>query len=136
MEKLDKKKICLIVLAAVIVLAAYWYYSSTQWERDFEIRYVEYVGKSQKGNYSGKSYYLYEITNKTNHTLTDVYAVISVEDLMDEFEYEDLIEYNIKAGETVEYRIYTEDYEEAAEAQGETLVFVSSVEIVKIKYSK
>ena len=132
-----KKKVWIIILLLVIIVAAYWYYSSTQWERDFEIRYIEYVSGRKTGNSSGRSYYLYEITNKTNHTLTDVYAVISVEAVVpDEFEYEDLVEHRIKAGETVEYRIYTEDYEEAAAEQGERLTSVYSVEIVEIKYSK
>lgn len=134
MEKLSKKKICLIILAVVVIVAAYWYYSSTQWERDFEIRYVDYVSSKNDTDYN---YYLYEITNKTNHVLTDVYAVIAVTDYMEEsFEYDDLIEYRIRPGETVEYRIYKKDYREAAEKQGEDLSWVISVDIVKIKYSK
>lgn len=135
MEKLSKKKICLIVLAIVIIVAAYWYYSSTQWERDFEIRYVDYVGESAKGNHSGSSYYLYEITNTTSRTVTDVYAVIEVTGLMEKsFEYDDLVEHRIRPGETVEYRIYTKDYKETADKRG--FSWITSVDIVKIKYSK
>ena len=135
MEKLSKKKICLIVLAIVIIVAAYWYYSSTQWERDFEIRYVDYVSDKNNKDYN---YYLYEITNKTNHTLTDVYAVISVETIYGDFEYEDSVSHRIKPGETVEYKLYNKDYNREAENRGMELgaFSVYSVDIVKIKYSK
>ena len=132
-----KKKVWIIILLLVVIVAAYWYYSSTQWERDFDIRYVEYVRDGALFESSDYSYYLYEITNKTNRVLTDVYAVIEVTDYTEEsFEYDDLIERSIRPGETVEYKIYTKDYKKAAEKQGEDLGMIISVDIVKIEYSK
>lgn len=127
-----KKKLWIIIplLVVVIIVAAYWYNSSTQWERDFEIRYVDYVSD---GN---NSYYLYEITNKTNHTLKDVDAVIYVETMYGDFEYEDSVSYRVKPGETVEYKLYNKDYKREAEKRGMELgaFSVYSVDIVKIKY--
>lgn len=131
-----KKKIWLLIPLLVIVVAVIWYVSSTQWTRDFDLRYVDYVSSWETGNHSGKSYRIYEITNNTDRTLKDVSVVILVEDLMDEFKYEDFVVSRIRPGETVEYRLYDKDYEEAADEQGEILISVTGVEIVKIKYSR
>lgn len=141
MEKRMNKKWFLIPLAVmliVMVLVVVWYVSSTQWTRDFDLRYVDYVSESERGNLSGSSYYLYEITNNTNRTLKDVSVVILVDGIVEDFEYEDSVSYRIKPGETVEYRLYAKDYEKVAEERGIELGFlsVSSVDIVKIKYSK
>ena len=131
-----KKKMWIFIPLLVVLVATIWYVSSTQWTRDFDIQYVDYVSSWETGNHSGDSYYLYEITNNTNRTLKDVSVVILVEDLMDEFEYEDQVAYSIHPGETIEYKLYSKDYKKAAEEQGEILVSVTSVEIVEIKYSK
>lgn len=133
-----KKKYWFIIPLVVVVVAVVWYVSSTQWTRDFDIRYVDYVSESEKGNLSGSSYYLYEITNNTNRTLKDVSVVILVDKIGEEFEYEDSVSYRIKPGETVEYKLFSKDYEKVAEERGITLGFlsVSSVDIVKIKYSR
>ncbi len=131
-----KKKIWFIIPLLVVVVAVVWYVSSTQWTRDFELRYVDFVGERETGNLSGSSYYLYEITNNTNRTLKDVSVVIFVDDVGKDFEYEDLVTYSIKPGETIKYKLYTKDYQKAAEEQGEILAGVSSVDIVKIKYSR
>ena len=50
----------------IIIVAVIWYVSSTQWTRDFDIQYVGYVSESEKGNYSGSSYKVYEITLRTH----------------------------------------------------------------------
>lgn len=135
-----KNKKGLILLLAVIIVAiiaaVIWYVSSTQWTRDFDLRYVEYVSDWETGNYSGKSYELYEITNKTNHTLKEVSVVISVDAFSDGFEYEDYVAYSVHPGETVEYRLYSGGYEEAAEEQGKTPNIIHSVDIVRIEYSR
>lgn len=135
---MGKKKVLLIILLLVVVVGVIWYVSATQWTRDFEIRYVDYVGDTAKGNLSGSSYYLYEITNKTNHTLRDVDVIISVDCRSEDFEYEDYVSYSMKPGETVEYRLYADDYREVAEERGIELGFlsVSSVDITKIEYTK
>ena len=127
---------CLIPLVAILI-AGGWYVSSTQWTRDFDLKYVDYVGESEAGNYSGSAYYLYEITNDTHHTLKNVSVVVSVEDILPgDWKYEDYVVSSIRPGETVEYRLYRNDCEEAAEKQGESAYMVTSLEIVKIKYSK
>lgn len=135
---MGKKKVLLIILSLAVVVGVIWYVSATQWTRDFEIRYVDYVGDTAKGNLSGSSYYLYEITNKTNHTLRDVDVIISVDCRSGDFEYEDYVSYSMKPGETVEYRLYADDYREVAEERDIELGFlsVSSVDITKIEYSK
>ena len=130
-----KKKIWLLIPLLVIIVVVIWYVSSTQWTRDFDLRYVDYVGESEKGNYSGSSYRIYEITNNTHRTLKNVSVVISVEDFFVDFKYEDTVAYSIHPGETVEYRLYDKDYEKATEERGEQLAWGTSVEIVKIKYS-
>ena len=127
-----KKKIWISIPLVVILIAIIWYVSSTQWTRDFDLKYVEYVSDWKTGN----SYRIYEITNNTDRTFKNVSVVILVEDLMDEFKYEDFVVSRIRPGETVEYRLYEKDYEKAAEEQGEILVCVTAVEIVKIKYSR
>ena len=131
-----KKKTWLIVPLLVIIVAVIWYVSATQWTRDLDLRYVDYVSDWEKGNHSGKSYELYEITNTTKHTLRGVYVVISVDAYIDSFKYEDYVAYSIHPGETVEYRLYNGDYEEAAEEQGKSPFLIHSIDIVKIKYSK
>ena len=128
-----KKKIWLIIPLVVIVVAVIWYIFSTQWTRDFDLKYVDYVSDWETGN----SYSIYEITNNTHHTLKDVTVVIKVEDILPgDCKYEDKVSSSIKAGETVEYKLYSKDCEKAAEELGEQASFVTSLEIVKIKYSK
>ena len=131
-----KKKKWLLIPLLVIVVAVIWYVSSTQWTRDFDLQYVDYVSSWETGNHSGKSYRIYEITNNTHRTLKDVSVVISVEDFFVDFKYEDTVAYSIHPGETVEYKLYDTDPEKAAEERGEQLAWGTSVEIVKIKYSK
>ena len=132
------KKIWLFIPLLVILIVAVWYVSSTQWTRDFDVQYVDYVSKGSLTESSDYSYYLYEITNNTNRTLKDVSVIISVDIIGGDFKYEDFVSGSIKPGETVEYRLYTKDYKKAAEEQGIELGFlsVSSVDIVEIKYSK
>ena len=128
----------LLIPLLVITVAVIWYVSSTQWTRDFDLRYVGYVSESERGNHSGSSYHLYEITNNTDRTLKDVSVVILVDGIVEDFEYEDSVSYRIKPGETVEYKLYAKDYKKVAEERGIKLGFlsVSSVDIVKIKYSR
>ena len=127
-----KKKIWILIPLLVIIVAVVWYVSSTQWTRDFDLRYVEYVSDWETGN----SYRIYEITNNTNRTLKNVRVVISVEYYNGEFKYEDIVDSRIRPGETVEYKLYSEDYKKAAEEQGKHLIYGGTPEIVKIKYSK
>lgn len=133
-----KKKHWIIILLLAVVLVVAWYRSSTQWTRDFEIRYVEYVSKSIFDEGPDNSYYLYEITNNTNRTLRNVSVVILVDRVGGDFEYTDRVTQSIKPGETIEYRLYTKDYQAVAEERGIELGFlsVSSVDIVEIKYTK
>ena len=134
-----KKRIILLVVIIVVVIlvVVIWYSSSTQWTRDFDIKYVEYVRNGSLTDSSDYSYYLYEITNTTHRTLKDVSVVISVDNIYGEFKYEDSVKYSIKPGETVEYKIYNKDYETEANDRGIKLglLSVSSVDIVEIKYS-
>ena len=128
-----KKMKWLLIPVLVIIVAVIWYVSSTQWTRDFDLKYVDYVSDWETGN----SYRIYEITNNTHHTLKDVTVVIEVEDILPgDWKYEDKVASSIKAGETVEYKLYSKDCEKAAEELGEQASFVTSLEIVKIKYSK
>lgn len=131
-----KKKYWFIIPLVVVVVAVIWYVSSTQWTRDFDLKYVDYVSDWETGNLSGKSYRLYEITNTTHRTLKDVSVVIYVDAFSGGFEYEDYVAHSIQPGETVEYRLYNDDYKKAAEEQGESIIILHSVEIVKIKYSR
>ena len=128
--------ILLTVIVVAIIVAVIWYTSSTRWTRDFDIRYVDHISEWETGNHSGKSYDLYEITNTTEHTLKDVYVVISVDAFHDSFKYEDYVAHSIRPGETVEYRLYSGDYEEAAEEQGKRPIVIHSIDVVKIKYSR
>lgn len=132
-----KTKKWLIIPVLVIIVAVIWYVSSTQWTRDFDIKYVGYVAEYEKGNYSGSSYEIYEITNNTNRTLKDVYVVILIEDaIIDrDWEYEDKVASSIRPGETVEYKLYQKDCEKALEELGKDPLYFDA-EIVKIKYSK
>ena len=130
-----KKKIWFLIPLVVIIVAVIWYVSSTQWTRDFSLRYVGLVLESERGNYSGQSYTLYEITNNTNRTLKDVSVVVFVDNFYGDFKYEDRVDSSIKPGETVEYRLYENDYESEASARGVDL-FLPSIDIVKIKYSR
>ena len=131
-----KNKKWLLIPLLVIIVAVMWYVSSTQWTRDFDLKYVDHVSSWESGNNSGDSYYIYEITNNTHRTLKDVRVVILVEDILPgDWKYEDKVASSIKPGETVEYRLYSKDCEEATEELGEQAVYATT-EIVKIKYSK
>ena len=138
MKELNTNKKLLFISLLVILVLVIWYASSTQWTRDFDLKYVDYVSSWETGNNSGDSYCVYEITNNTHRTLKDVSVVILVEDdiLETSCKYVDEVASSIRPGETVEYRLYDEDVEEAVEELGEHVAFVSSSEIVKIKYSK
>lgn len=129
-----KKKMWILIPLLIVIIAVIWYVSSTQWTRDFDLKYVDYVNVWETDN--GDSYRIYEITNNTHRTLKNVTVVIEVEYYNGKFKYEDSVMYSIHPGETVEYRLYSNDYEEAAEEQGKHLVFGGTPEIVKIKYSK
>ena len=127
-----KNKKWLLIPLLVAIVAVIWYVSSTQWTRDFDLKYVDYVSDWETGN----SYRIYEITNNTHRTLKDVSVVIEVEYYNGEFKYEDSAASRIRPGETVEYVLYDKDYEEAAEEQGKFLIYGGTPEIVEIKYSK
>ena len=127
-----KKKIWILIPVLVVIVAVIWYISSTQWTRDLDLKYIDYVSDLETGN----SYRIYEITNNTHRTLKDVTVVIEVEYYNGKFKYEDSVMYSIHPGETVEYRLYSNDYKEAGEEQGKYLVSGGTPEIVKIKYSK
>ena len=131
-----KKKLLIIMPLLVVIVAVIWYVSSTQWTRDFDLKYVNFVNVWETDG--GDSYYIYEITNNTHRTLRDVTVVIEVEYFNGKFKYEDSVDSIIHPGETVEYRLYSEDYKKAGEEQGEYLIYVygGTPEIVKIKYSK
>ena len=131
-----KNKKWIVILLLVIIVAVIWYVSSTQWTRDFDIKYVDYVSSWEKGNLGGDSYYIYEITNNTHRTLRKVSVVIEVEYYNGKFKYEDSVTSIIHPGETVEYKLRDDDYKEAAEEQGKHLIFGGTPEIVKIKYSR
>ena len=135
MGAIMKNKKWLLIPLLLIIVAIIWYVSSTQWTRDFDIKYVDFVSKGSLTESSDYSYYLYEITNTTHRTLKDVSVVILVDNYYGDFKYEDLVEYSIKPGETVEYKLYAKDYKAEANARGVDL-FLCSVEIVKIKYSR
>ena len=132
-----KKKMWLLIPVLVVIVAVIWYVSSTQWTRDFDLRYVDYVDESEKGNYSGSSYSIYEITNNTNRTLKNVSVVILIEDdiLEREWKFDDKAASSIRPGETVVYKLYRKDCEKFLEELGKDPLFYN-VEIVKIKYSK
>ena len=128
-----KKKMFIVVPVLVVIVAVVWYVSSTQWTRDFDLKCVDYVSDWETGN----SYRIYEITNNSHRTLKDVSVIIEVEDILPgNWKYEDEVASSIRAGETVEYKLYSKDCEKAAEELGEQAAFVTSLEIVKIKYSK
>ena len=127
-----KKKKWLLIPLLIIVVAVIWYVSSTQWTRDFDLQYIEYVSDLKTGN----SYRIYEITNETHSTLKDVSVVVEVEYYNGKFKYEDSVASRIRPGETIEYVLYDKDYEKAAEEQGKHLIYGGTPEIVKIKYSK
>ena len=130
---MKNKKWLLIPLLAIIV-AVVWYVSSTQWTRDFDLKYVDNVNVWETDKWD--SYSIYEIRNNTSRTLKDVSVVISVEYYNGKFKYEDSVISIIHPGEIVEYVLYDEDYEKAAEEQGKYLIYGGTPEIVKIKYSK
>lgn len=129
-----KKKIWILIPLMVIIVGVVWYVSSTQWTRDFDLKYVDNVNVWETDD--GDSYSIYEITNNTHRTLEDVSIVISVEYYNGEFKYEDKVAHSIHPGETIEYRLCKKDYEKAAEEQGKFLIYGGSPEIVRIKYSK
>lgn len=132
-----KKKLWFIIPLLVIIVAVIWYVSSTQWERDFDLKYVDYVGESEKGNYSGSEYSIYEITNNTNSTLKNVSVVILIEDVVleKEWTFDDKVTSSIKPGETVVYKLYQKDCKKFLEELGKDPLFYN-VEIVKIKCSR
>lgn len=129
-----KKKIWLFIPLLVAIVVVIWYGSATQWTRDFDLKYVDQVNVWETDG--GDSYSIYEITNNTHRTLRNVSVVIEVEYFNGKFKYEDSVISIIHPGETVEYRLYSEDYKEAAEEQDIFLIYGGTPEIVKIKYSK
>ena len=131
-----KKKILLFLPLLVAIVVVIWYASATQWTRDFDLNYVDHVSIWETGNNSGDSYSIYEITNNTHRTFRNVSVVIEVEYFNGKFKYEDSVISIIHPGETVEYRLYSEDYKEAAEEQGKYLIYGGTPEIIRIKYSK
>ena len=137
MGAIMKKKRWLLIPLLLIIVAIIWCVSSTQWTRDFDLKYVGYVGENDKGNHSGSSYSVYEITNTTHRTLKDVSVVILIKDDIfdDEWKYEDDVTSSIRPGETVVYKLYRKDYKKVLEELGEDPLFFD-VEIVKIKYSR
>ena len=130
-----KNKKLLLIPLVVIIVAVIWYVSATQWTRDFDLKYVDSVYNWETED-NGDDYRIYEITNNTNRAFKDVSVVISVTYYNGSFKYEDKVTYSIHPGETVEYKLFDEDYEKAAEEQGKYLIYGGTPEIVKIKYSK
>lgn len=129
-----KNKKWLIIPLLIIIVVVIWYVSSTQWTRDFDLKYVDYVSSWETGNHSGDSYSIYEITNNTHRTLRDVTVVILIKDVVldKEWKHEDKVASSLRPGETVEYKLYRN---KVLEELGEDPLY-SDMEIVKIKYSR
>ncbi len=132
-----KNKKWFIIPVLAIIVAVVWYISSTQWTRDFDIKYVDYVDKGSLTQSSDYSYYLYEITNTTNRTLEDISVVISIDNTgPSDWTYEASVARRIRPGETVEYKLFVKDYKKVAEELNEPIIGFIEVDIVKIKYSR
>lgn len=127
-----KKKILIAVISLLLVIGigiTVWKIDSTRWERTFEITYNGY-----DSTISNKSYKIYSITNQTNKTFEDVTAVIEVENWMNKkVAFEKVISHKIEPHETIEFKIYSFECQEALE-KANLMTSISGSEIVKIKY--
>ena len=133
------KKVKLIVfpiLIAVIAVAVgliIWRVTDTQWEKTFDITYNGYVEEE----YSIKldnPYKKYTIYNKSNKTVSSVYAVIQVKTWEGEtFSFEKIIHYKLEPKTSTEFRLWNEDVTTELEKRNLSPLTYET-EIVKIKY--
>lgn len=120
--------IFVVVIAAIVAIIS----SANAWKNTFDVVYKEYDYK-----YSLSPSYVYEITNKSDRTTQNVYAIIEVEAALKTFKFENYVG-DIKPGETDKYKLSTTAIKNAAEDCGidtESATFwISNVDIVGFRW--
>lgn len=117
---------------AIIVITVAIVSSTSAWKRTFDVVYIDY----EMNNYIS-SCYVYEITNKSDRTVQNVYAIVEVETLLDgKFKFEDRL-WDIKPGEVEEYKLSTTTIKSEAKDHGvdtDMDFWLTNVDIVGFKW--
>lgn len=92
------------LLLIVVILS-----SGKAWKHTFDVKYIEYNLDPYFGGY------VYEITNKSDTTVSNVYAIVEVDTFFDgKFMFKSYVGSSIKPGETEEYKLNNASISSAA----------------------
>lgn len=132
MESKKKKHLCqntiVAIISCVLVLVAFGgiqHYKNNRWKTDLNVTYIGHDYDS--GNYH------YEITNRSNRTLSNVIVIFTVDNAGDD-DFE--VEYRLgtlRIGETTTCELRWSDVQRKAKELGYEL-FGARTDILKIEY--
>lgn len=134
MNKKIKLLICIISIVLIVGISfTIWKINDTKWERTFEITYNGYINEEYSIELSNP-YTLYTIKNKTNKTVSSIYAVIKVETWEGKsFKFIKQITLDLKAGESIEFKLYASDIEKELDIRNIS-TYMYDEDIIKIKF--
>lgn len=134
MNKKIKLLICIISIVLIVGISfTIWKINDTKWERTFEITYNGYINEEYSIELSNP-YTLYTIKNKTNKTVSSIYAVIKVKTWEGKsFKFIKQITLDLKAGESIEFKLYASDIEKELDIRNIS-TYMYNKDIIKIKF--
>lgn len=134
MNKKIKLLICIISIVLIVGISfTIWKINDTKWERTFEITYNGYINEEYSIELSNP-YTLYTIKNKTNKTVSSIYAVIKVKTWEGKsFKFVKQITLDLKAGESIEFKLYASDIEKELDIRNIS-TYMYNKDIIKIKF--
>lgn len=134
MNKKIKLLICIISIVLIVGISfTVWKINDTKWERTFEITYNGYINEEYSIELSNP-YTLYTIKNKTNKTVSSIYAVIKVKTWEGKsFKFTKQITLDLKAGESIEFKLYSSDIEKELDNRNIS-TYMYNKDIIKIKF--
>lgn len=136
MNNKTKLLICIISIILIVGISfTIWKITDTKWERTFEITYDGYVSKNEENTISlSNPYTKYTIKNKTNKTVSSIYAVIKVKTWEGKsFKFEKIIALDLKAGESLQFKIFDSDIKEELNNRNIS-TYMWEMDIIKIKF--
>ncbi len=134
----NKTKLLICIISIILITGVsftIWKITDTKWERTFEITYDGYVSKNEENTISlSNPYTKYTIKNKTNKTVSSIYAVIKVKTWEGKnFKFEKIIALDLKAGEFLQFKIFDSDIKEELNNRNIS-TYMWEMDIIKIKY--
>ena len=125
------KRILIIALVVVVAVVMIFLISENAWKAKFDVRFVDYdIGESYG---FGDGAYIWEIENKSNKTASNVYAVVAVEGILGDCEFEVYVG-QIHQREVVEFQLSDNLLESKMKEKGKEADWRTRVDIVGFEW--